>query len=364
MERYEWITDSARFAAIADEWDALASRTKLPFVLSPWLLAWWRTLAAQKGMRIPVLWRDDRLVAGLALQDGSQLWEAPVEHGAPPYFGMIAADDEARHSLAAEIAEKAPRELRLHALVADDAAIGHLVNAARGCGARAAIEEISATLVTDTTGSLDEYRNGLSKKVRSELGRLQRKAAREHELEITALEPPHDLENQWARALELEASGWKGRAGGALLHKPTNARFFTEFMRDFHEAGLLRMSELSLDGTVVAVALNVVHAGRCYTLKVAFDEEHRRLGPGFILLMAMIERCFELGLEAYDFSGAEEEYEQRFATGRRERRLMRLYGAGVGGRSWYVYRERLRPMAREGRDVARSLRGKIGASRR
>jgi CelD/BcsL family acetyltransferase involved in cellulose biosynthesis len=355
----EWITDAARFAAIAGDWDSLAEDGPTPFLLSAWLLSWWRTLAADTGMRIPVLWRGDRLVAGLALQDGPSLWEAPVAHGTPPYYGMVAADREAALRLGEEVAARAPREVRLHALVDDDPAVESLVSS----GARTIVEEISSTLITDTTGSIDEYREGLSKKVRSELGRLQRKASREHEMEVTALEAPRDLEAQWARALEIEAAGWKGLDGGALLHKPRNAAFFTEFMREFHAAGKLRLSEISLDGEVVAVALSVIHQRRCYTLKVAYDESHRKLGPGFILLMAMIERCFELGLEAYDFSGAEEEYERRFATGRQHRCRLRLYGSGVGGRSRYVYQERLRPMARDGRAAARSLRAKVGPKR-
>jgi CelD/BcsL family acetyltransferase involved in cellulose biosynthesis len=356
MESFEWITEAARFAAIAREWDWLAAEGPTPFLLSAWLLAWWRTVAAPEGLRIPVLWRDGRVVAGLPLHDGPRLWEAPVAHGTPPFFGMLAADQPARERLAAEIVAHAPDEVRLHALLADDPALDSLVRTASGSGARAVVEHIPSTLVIDTSGAFEEYRRGLSSKVRSEIGRLKRKAAREHHLEVTALAVPHDLESQWARALAIEAAGWKGRNGGALLYRPPMAAFFSEFTREFHSAGALRLSELSLDGEVVAVAMSVIHRGRCFTLKVAYDETHRRLGPGFILLMAMIERCFELGLDAYEFSGAEEEYERRFATRRRDRRLLRLYGSGMRGRSRFVYRERLRPVARAGVRLVRPRR--------
>jgi hypothetical protein len=36
---------------------------------------------------------------------------------------------------------------------------------------------------------------------------------------------------------------------------------------------------------------------------VGHDERHRRLGPGLVLLMSMIEPCFEFGLDAYEFGG-------------------------------------------------------------
>jgi hypothetical protein len=75
--------------------------------------------------------------------------------------------------------------------------------------------------------------------------------------------------------------------------------------------------------------------------------------------MAAIERCFELGLEAYDFSGPAYDYQRPFSTG--ERRLQRLSlqppAPLAAGR--YAYRRWLRPM------LARAYRaaGRPGALR-
>jgi CelD/BcsL family acetyltransferase involved in cellulose biosynthesis len=354
-ETLEWILDTARFSAIAADWDRLAAGETTPFLLSSWLLLWWRTLAGPRGLRIAALWRHGELVAGLPLKDGARRWESPVRFDVPPLAQMLAADDAARQRLAAEVIASVRGELQLRALPDDDRTLESLLTAVAGTRCRTAIEPMSTVLVTETTGSFEDYRAGLSSKVRSEVGRLRRKAEREHAFELTAIEAPHDLDAQWSRALELEASGWKGRNGSALLDRPEIRAFFDGLIQEFHAAGALRISELSLDGKLAAVALSIVHRQRLFTLKVAYDEEHRRLGLGFVLLMAMIERCFELGLEAYEFSGPEEEYERRFATGERGRCLLRVYSPGVIAGSRYVFRQKVRPMLRDAR--AATLRG-------
>ena len=355
MESLEWITDLARFEAVAADWDALASSQEMPFLLSAWLLAWWRGFGARRGLRIGVLWRDGAVVAGVPVRDGTRRWEAPVAEAMPPFCSMMAADEAALRRLAAEVVTGAPPELFLRALPAGDPPVEALLGAASAAGSHVIAEEMPATLVTETRGSLEDYRAALSSKVRSEVGRLQRKAAREHSLEISALEPPHDLDAQWASALELEASGWKGEGRSAIVHKPDVKEFFDRLTRAFDGIGALRLSELRLDGELTGTAMSIVHRGRVFTLKVAYDESRRRLGPGFVLLMAMIERCFELGLDAYEFSGSEEEYERRFATADRPRRRLRIYRPGPAGRSRYLYRRSVRPKLSAGRAAARRL---------
>src|SRR5205085_2801424 len=105
-------------------------------------------------------------------------------------------------------------------LSADAPEFEALREAIRGSGRWNLIEPMWMALITDTSASLAEYRAGLSSKVRSETGRLRRKAEREHELTLTALEVPLDLDAQLDRAFAVERSGWKGRAGTAIVCAP------------------------------------------------------------------------------------------------------------------------------------------------
>ena len=136
-------------------------------------------------------------------------------------------------------------------------------------------------------------------------------------------------------------------AGTAIVSAPETELFYLQVARNFDAAGKFRISELSLDGQLAAMALSIVHNDRAFTLKVAYDERHRRLGPGFVLLMAMIERCFELGLDAYEFAGMDEEYERRFATAERPHRRVRIYQPAPVNAGRFVYHRQIRPRLRD-----------------
>jgi hypothetical protein len=70
-----------------------------------------------------------------------------------------------------------------------------------------------------------------------------------------------DLDGQFARAA-LEASGWKGRAGTAISCSSDTERFYWHIARAFDAAGTLRISELSLDGELAAMALSTLGLAR------------------------------------------------------------------------------------------------------
>jgi CelD/BcsL family acetyltransferase involved in cellulose biosynthesis len=361
----ESITDKRRFLEIAADWDALAARDRGPFMTTAWLDAWLTAFAPGRQLCVIALWEDGQLVAGMPLIRRGRRLVAPANDHTPA-FGLVARDEAAREAAIAEALGASA--LVVSALPEQDPAFERLLAAARAAGRWTLVEPMNTSLVAETSGSFEEYHARLSRKVRSEIGRLRRKAEREHRLELSALAVPHDLDGQMTRALALEASGWKGRAGTAIVSAPETERFYLQVARNFDAAGTFRISELSLDGELAAMALSIVHNGRAFTLKVAYDEQHRRLGPGFVLLMAMIERCFELGLDAYEFAGMDEEYERRFATAERPHRRVRIYQPAAVNAGRFVYHRQIRPVLRDAYHGARRRSGgwlpeRVAASR-
>jgi len=346
MDHVEWLTDPARLAAIAPEWDAMAALDDMPFALSAWLVPWLEAFAPREGARVALLRRGAAVAAGAALWDSSGVRRGAVMHGLPPYFRIAARDEAARARLAAAVVAASPGVLEGRSLVPGEATFASLLEAARLAGRWTLLDEQPAALVTETSGSWEDFLASLSSKTRSELGRLRRKAAREHELAIDALGVPEDVDAAMERFLALEASGWKGSSGGAILCDPQKERFFRGAARALHAAGLLRLSELRLDGELAAGAFTILHRRRAFTLRVAFDERHRTLGPGFVLLAAMLERCFGLELEAYEFCGAAEDYERRFGAIERPRARIRIYRRRLAPASRYLVHRRVRPLWR------------------
>ncbi len=133
----------------------------------------------------------------------------------------------------------------------------------------------------------------------------------------------------------------------------------------YQRLGELRLSTITLDGELAAFDLCLLHANRLWTLKGAYDESHRRLSPGMVLLLWEIERSFELGLEAVELLGGIEEYKLAFATSEREHRRFRAYRRRPAPLARFAYRRWARPALRTGyRQLSGRSRGGGGAVRR
>jgi hypothetical protein len=196
--------------------------------------------------------------------------------------------------------------------------------------------------VTDTTGDFPSYRRPRRARWR-ELERRGRKLHREHEVVSRLLRSPTDLERELEEGLGLEASGWKGAAGTAILSSPRTASFYRSVARAFQARGELRTSELRVDGRLVAFDLALLYRGRYLLLKTAYDESLRSLSPGLVLRRAVIESCFDRNLTAHEFLGVDMAWKRLFSTANLLHCTYRGYPRRPLGAAGYSYRKHLRP---------------------
>ena len=321
--RVEVVTDAARFAALAEPWTALAETEPLPFGEHWWFAAWWRAFGAGADLRVWLAWEDERLVASLPLAARGGAWRT-LANVHTPVFRPLAADDEALALVLDAAVDAAPGRTHITALPATGAAVDGLRAAYRDHGGWTIAGPAHVSPIVDTTGELADWRAGSKPRWGAPLERFRRKMIREHGAEMTLVEPPRDLDVELARGFAVEASGWKGRAGTAILARPDTAGFYAEVAAAAHAAGELRLSVLTLDGEAAAFDLCLLRQGRLYLVKTGFDERARRLAPGLVLRLSVIERCFELGLEAHELLGDDTEWKRKFSTS--ERRHVDLQG--------------------------------------
>jgi hypothetical protein len=114
--------------------------------------------------------------------------------------------------------------------------------------------------------------------------------------------------------------------------------------RAFQARDELRFNWIVLDGTAVSFDLCLLYRNRLYTIKNGFDEDYRGLAPGLVLRLGVIERCFELGIDAHELLGHEAGWKTRFASGNRPHVNLRTFPIGPVGLTRYAYRARLRPL--------------------
>jgi len=328
----EWIEDRERFAAIADAWDDAARQDPDPFLRHAWVASWWDAYAAARDVRIAVVWDGEQLVAALPLVlDDDRAVSFSFQEMAP-WRPLARAAAGVATVVGAALALPAA-EVTMHSALVDDPHVALM--------ARQAVHKLRPVRRTDpnrflaveTTGRWEDYRARMKSRWGS-IERKTRKMARDHDAQLRYVEPPDDLEATLEAGYALEAKGWKGRAGSAMLDQPEQAEFVRLLARAFAESGDVRVSEIVLDGTLVAWDLAILHRGRLHSLKTAYDEEASTLSPGLVLRRAIVERCFDLGLEGHELLGPDMEWKRRFAT-----------SARMSG-SLHLERPRPKPLAR------------------
>lgn len=130
----------------------------------------------------------------------------------------------------------------------------------------------------------DDYlRSALSAHHFREFRRLKRRLGDNGDLVYHVARQPEEIRLGLETFLTLEAQGWKGRSGSAMVIDRYRAAFAREAVHRLSEQGLCRVHSLQLDGRTIASLVVFIEAGVAYTWKTAYDEAWRNYSPGTLL---------------------------------------------------------------------------------
>jgi CelD/BcsL family acetyltransferase involved in cellulose biosynthesis len=94
------------------------------------------------------------------------------------------------------------------------------------------------------------------------------------------------------RGFEVEDRSWKGMAGTSVLKSPGMLEFYQAEARLAAELGHLDLSFLEHQGRAIAFAYTMHAKGTYYEVKLGYDEEFKKFGPGHLLLRYKLQRLF------------------------------------------------------------------------
>jgi CelD/BcsL family acetyltransferase involved in cellulose biosynthesis len=341
----DWIDDQDEFLALAAEWDGLLQADSQPFDLHCWYSAWWEAFGGAGKLAVCTVRRDGKLVAACPLSsEGARLKGLANSHSGT--FRPLAKDEEAMAALIAAICEHGATVVELEGLPAEDPCM-RMLEAGAGKASRSPLTEPSyISPIVETDGDFDAWRKQSKARWGAPLERFRRKMGREHEARFEIVEAPRDLDAELDDGFRVEASGWKGEAGTAILSTPETELFYRRLAKAFDERGGLRFSRIVLDGETIAFDFCLLHRDRLYLQKTGYDERFRRLAPGLVLRLSVIERCFELGLPAHELLGSATEWKLKFANAERSHVTFRAYRGNPSGLAQRAYRRSVRPALR------------------
>ena len=119
-----------------------------------------------------------------------------------------------------------------------------------------------------------------SGKRRKELRRQRRRLSEVGVLSYNSARTPAEIRRAAERFMALEAGGWKGRRGSALLADPTLATFTRTMTRLMGYEARCRIDSLEIDGVPVAMGILVMAGTRAHFWKTTYNERFASLSPG------------------------------------------------------------------------------------
>jgi CelD/BcsL family acetyltransferase involved in cellulose biosynthesis len=355
VERGEvvWVEGFDGFLALEREWDELLRTEPSPFLTHAWLRCWWDSFGKGRP-RVCTVRRDGRLVAVLPLRSSRGALAGWSNNEADSFRPLAATDADLETLIDAVMAAPWGR-LTLRGL--PEAHRGtHLLleRARRSC--LVLFDPLEDSPFIETTGTVEDYRRNMSRNTRQRVGKHRRRLERQHHVSISVLESPPDALARLDEALALEAAGWKGRAGSAVLSHEDRTGFYRSLADAFAGDGSFRVSEVRVDGRLAAFDLALMRGGRVYSLVTSYDESVGSYSPGLVLRMAIVEACFEQGLVANDLLGMALDWKVKFATGTRPTRTLRCYRRRPLPLARFAVRSTILPSARRVYDRLRAAR--------
>ncbi len=324
--------DAFEKSPIWDEWVVLADRfASNPFQRPEWVAMWLRSFGGS-GLVLSEQ-RDGELVGVMPLIQ-NRLSTATPTNGDSYHFGSLTADDAAAMGLARSIVDQGRPKTSLLFPQGDPVLNAILDSEKSGLGAVVSRVELTSPRI-DLTGSWDTFLERVPSRRRSEIRRRERRLSETGSLGLVVFEGEGDLNEHLSEFLRIESSGWKADQGTAIASRGESLRFYQSLAEWARDQGWLRIATLRLDGTTIAADLSLETDDSHYLLKTGFAPEFRRFGPGQLLRMKMIERCFNSGISSYEFMGTDEgghnDWKSDWADDALELIRLVLYDASISG---------------------------------
>jgi hypothetical protein len=285
-------------------WNNLAGRAVEPngYHLADWELAVDAFATGRTGASALTTWTDQCATTTSApLLTGIvpviSFWHAyrvplPILVSADPYgtLGTPLLDRgtslEAAASLLSEARHAGARALLLRDVSLDGKAVAAFTAALMRDDLRPHLMEAHSRACLDATQDADTLlHNALGAKKLKELRRQRRRLADHGPVSFNAARTPDEVREALETFLTLEASGWKGQRGTALLQRAGDSRFVRTAAPMLAKTGACEIVSLHAGTTPIAAAILIRHQDRAFYFKIGIDETFAKFSPGVQLTL-------------------------------------------------------------------------------
>jgi CelD/BcsL family acetyltransferase involved in cellulose biosynthesis len=279
-----------------------------------------RLCGARTGVSALRSWSDaaldgaGRLIGLMPVVPMSRAYKIPLPAlvSGHPYSTLCTPllDRDMAHDAAAQLMQAA-RDEGAHALILreislDGAAMKAFDEVLRGEALRPRVLQSHLRACLDATRDAEELlREALGKKKLKELRRQRHRLAEYSATRFEVARRPEAVAAALETFLRLEASGWKGKRGTALLQDDGDAAFIRRAAPALAANRQCEIVTLHADIMRVAAAIVLRHQDRAFYFKLGIDERFAKFSPGVQLTLDLTRHlCADPAIAAVDSTAA------------------------------------------------------------
>ena len=300
-------------ASLAEYWQSSehALEWRCPFVLPPWLSAWWPLADRDWSSYILSVYHQGQL-AGIAplMRKGREahlIGDADVCDHLDVMIAPLHASAFCRHLLDG-LARDGVRRLVLSPVRQDSAVMTHLMPMAEAWGARVRCDHQTQLFAMTLPDSWEAYLQGLSGKERHEVRRKFRRLDQAGRVALRCIGHGSELPAAMQAFLTLFRAN---RTDKANFMTDTMMAFFLRLAENLAAADLLKLYFLDLDSRPIAAALCIDDRSTVYLYNNGYDAAFRSLSIGVLSKVLTIKASIDDGRQTYDFLKGSEAYKKR-----------------------------------------------------
>lgn len=329
----ETVATEESFSALRTPWNDLAEvqANPHPFLRHAWFRSWWTAFGREAQLAVQVARRGKQIVGILPLA------ERRISYLGLPVRGLVSLTNDHTNRFDLLLAPGPRTEskaivealwgevlngptwdvLLLQACPQGSLSIESLSDAVVQRGYRLASWEGSRSPYFRLGSNSPPISSVLTAHRRSDLRRRRRQL--EHAvgpLRLERVQEPDQLPRALSDVFEIEAAGWKGAAGTAMVSDTATRRFYTEVARDAAARGTLSIDFLTAGDTRLAFGYHLVEGSTWYLLKIGYHPAFARYAPGFLFQLELFERlqAEAEGTIEYEFLGQDDAHKLEWTS--------------------------------------------------
>lgn len=352
------IDQANEFQSLCHEWDDFLSNCEAdhPFNTHEWLQTWWLYFGDQRPVKIIVVRCGGRMVCCIPITyetkriQGLPLRYARTWINTHSFRSGILCDKNhyaALEKIASHLAATDSWDvLDFNFLPVAGSTHARFQKALGDAGLRYATHTKMSSPVLNVTGNWDEWLAGRSKSKRENIRRKHRKLVEKMGARIDIVSGVRDdLQHYLEQCWQVSAKTWKHRQGSSIAADKSRSEFYQKIAASDKHWIVIGM--LYLDSEPIAFEYNILYKGTLYNMKLGYDEEYRKLSPGWVLRIELVKWVFENNIRAFDYMGYAAGYKNDFSNGELGQENMRVYSYSMPANYIHAYEMGIKPVLRK-----------------